>query len=163
MKYVIYVAIVIVLIAGGWYFVRSRNASQQPADTNTLMTATTSDAAQDTATTTQIGTGTSSDATAAPVSTTANVREFTVDGNNYSFSPNTMTVKKGDTVRVTFKNVGGMHDWVLDEFNARTPRISSDKTAVVEFVADKVGTFEYYCSVGNHRAMGMKGTLTVTE
>jgi plastocyanin len=28
-------------------------------------------------------------------------------------------------------------------------------------VADKKGTFEYYCSVGQHRALGMKGKLVV--
>jgi uncharacterized cupredoxin-like copper-binding protein len=31
----------------------------------------------------------------------------------------------------------------------------------VQFVADKTGTFEFYCSVGNHRQMGMVGTLVV--
>ena len=31
----------------------------------------------------------------------------------------------------------------------------------VEFVVDKAGTFEYYCSVGNHRQMGMVGKLIV--
>ena len=30
-----------------------------------------------------------------------------------------------------------------------------------EFTADKVGSFEYYCSVGSHRSMGMKGVLKV--
>ena len=74
-----------------------------------------------------------------------------------------MTVKKGDTVRVTFTNNEGFHDWVLDEFSARTPQIGAGKNATVEFVASKTGTFEYYCSVGSHRKMGMKGTLTVTE
>jgi plastocyanin len=31
----------------------------------------------------------------------------------------------------------------------------------IEFVANKKGKFEYYCSVGEHRAMGMKGNLVV--
>ena len=31
----------------------------------------------------------------------------------------------------------------------------------VTVVSDKTGSFEYYCSVGTHRQMGMKGTLTV--
>ena len=30
-----------------------------------------------------------------------------------------------------------------------------------EHTFNQTGTFEYYCSVGNHRAMGMKGTLIV--
>ena len=31
----------------------------------------------------------------------------------------------------------------------------------VEFTVDKTGTFEYYCSVGQHRANGMVGNLIV--
>ena len=89
------------------------------------------------------------------------VKEFTVTGSNFSFDPSEIKVKKGDTVKITFKNSGGMHDWVLEEFNVRTKRIQGGEQEVVEFVADKTGTFEYYCSVGSHRAMGMKGNLIV--
>ena len=91
------------------------------------------------------------------------VKEFTVDAQNYSFSPATMTVKKGDNVKITLVNKGGTHDLVVDEFGVSTPRTTTGQTATIEFVADKVGSFEYYCSVGNHRAMGMWGTLKVTE
>lgn len=89
------------------------------------------------------------------------VKEFTVEGSSFQFAPNTMTVKEGDTVRVTFKNVGGTHDFVLSEFDARTSVISSGAQQTVEFVASKKGSFEYYCSVGDHRALGMVGTLIV--
>ena len=37
----------------------------------------------------------------------------------------------------------------------------SKTSAEVEFVASIAGTFEYYCSVGEHRAKGMKGNLIV--
>ena len=91
------------------------------------------------------------------------IKEFRVTGQPFSFSPSTMTVKKGDTVKLTFKNVQGTHDWRLDEFNAKTNVIQGGQEETIVFVADKVGTFEYYCSVGTHRAMGMKGTFVVTE
>ena len=96
-----------------------------------------------------------------PPVTTPSVKSFTVTGGNFSFSPSQMKVKKGDTVKINFANSEGFHDWVLDEFNVRTPQIAAGKTASVEFVASKTGTFEYYCSVGSHRQMGMKGTLIV--
>lgn len=92
---------------------------------------------------------------------TGTVKEFVVKGANFSFSPSTMTVNKGDRVRIVFENSGGMHDWVIDEFSARTKVIQSGQIETIEFTADKSGTFEYYCSVGTHRQMGMKGTLTV--
>ena len=84
------------------------------------------------------------------------VKEFTVTGSAFKFAPATLTVNKGDTVRITFK-----HDFVIDELGVKTQVINTGQEEVVEFVADTAGTFEYYCSVGNHRQMGMVGTLTV--
>lgn len=90
-------------------------------------------------------------------------KEFVVNGSNFSFDVKTITVKKGDTVRIVFKNQDGFHDFVIDDFNVATKQIQAGQEETVEFVADKGGIFEYYCSVGNHRAMGMVGTLTVEE
>lgn len=88
---------------------------------------------------------------------------FTVHGGNFYFTPTVITVKKGDTVKINFVNDGGMHNWVLDEFKATMEANKTGETSSVEFVADKVGTFEFYCSVGSHRKMGMKGTLIVKK
>lgn len=91
----------------------------------------------------------------------ASVKVFAVIGDSFSFNLKEIRVKKGDNVRIVFTNTQGIHDWVVDAFNARTSKIQAGQTATVEFTADKTGTFEYYCSVGNHRAQGMKGTLIV--
>lgn len=88
-------------------------------------------------------------------------KKFDVNGQPFSFDPKEIKVKKGDMVVITFHNKAGMHDWVIDEFNTRTKQIKAGESETVSFVADKTGTFEYYCSVGNHRAMGMKGNLIV--
>lgn len=91
-----------------------------------------------------------------------NVKEFTIEGNTqFRFNPSEIRVNQGDTVRITFKNVGGVHDWKLDEFNAATEVIQAGQEQTIEFVASRAGTFQYYCSVGNHRAMGMVGNLIV--
>lgn len=92
---------------------------------------------------------------------TGEVREFTVEGGMFYFSPAEIEVNVGDTVRITFKNTEGMHDWVLDAFNVRTAVLSAGQEETIEFVASRAGTFEYYCSVGNHRAQGMVGNLIV--
>lgn len=86
-----------------------------------------------------------------------------VEGSSFKFAPNRIEVKKGDTVEIVFKNTTGFHDFVIDEFDARTSQIQAGQTETITFVADKAGSFEYYCSVGTHRQMGMKGTLVVTE
>lgn len=89
--------------------------------------------------------------------------KITISGEPFSFTPSTISVKKGQKVTIVFKNTGGFHNFVIDEFDVKTETIASGKSIEVSFTPDKAGTFEFYCSVGNHRAMGMKGTLTVTE
>lgn len=93
---------------------------------------------------------------------TENVRDFTIEGTPFAFAPKTMEVKVGEMVRITFVNKEGFHDLVIDEFaGARTKQLKAGESETITFVADKAGTFEYYCSVGTHRAQGMVGTLTV--
>ena len=70
-------------------------------------------------------------------------------------------VNEGDKVRIEFTSTEGFHDWEIDEFNAATEKVNAGSSSSVEFVADKKGTFEYYCSVGQHRAKGMVGKFIV--
>lgn len=88
-------------------------------------------------------------------------QKITVTGSNFTFSPKTLTVKKGQPVELTFKSSGGAHDFVIDEFNIKTQITPGGQSETVTFTPDKTGTFNYYCSVGNHRAMGMQGTIIV--
>jgi plastocyanin len=64
-------------------------------------------------------------------------------------------------VTVNFTSDQWFHDWVVDEFDAATEKVETWGTTSVTFVADQVGEFEYYCSVGAHRANGMVGMLIV--
>jgi nitrosocyanin len=90
------------------------------------------------------------------------VVEVKVNGFEYGYTPETITVNEGDTVRIVFENTGKMiHNFIIDEFDVATKTIPAGETDTVEFVADTVGTYSFYCSVGNHRALGMEGTLTV--
>jgi plastocyanin len=86
---------------------------------------------------------------------------FTLDSFNYGYSMEEIRVPAGTEVTINLTNSGGFHDWVVDEFGAATEKISAGDTTSVTFTADTPGTYEYYCSVGNHRAQGMVGTLIV--
>lgn len=88
-------------------------------------------------------------------------RTITVEGGNFSFSPKTIKVKKGEVIKIVFNNKEGFHDFIIDELNVNTGRIKENQTAEAVFTATKTGTFEYYCSVGAHRKMGMWGKITV--
>lgn len=153
------VIVIIILIGGGWwYYTSMQPASPEGGAAGTMLEGS---EAQDNG---MVG----GDA-AMPVPGTDTmekevIKEFKVTGSSFAFAPAVMSVKKGETVRIVFTNSGGKHDWVLDEFTgARTKVLDAGQSETIEFVADKAGSFEYYCSVGQHRAAGMKGTLTVTE
>jgi plastocyanin len=93
---------------------------------------------------------------------TSQVREINVSNAGMTFNPNTLSVKQGERVRITFNNTGGTHDLNIEGYDVGTQVIQAGQSESFEFTADEAGEFEYYCSVGNHRAMGMRGTLTVT-
>ncbi len=94
---------------------------------------------------------------------------FVLTGENFKFVKDgadnpELRVKYGEVVRVEFISTQGFHDWVVDEFGAATSKVRPENgMTYVEFVADEVGTFEYYCSVGEHRANGMWGRLIVSD
>ena len=92
---------------------------------------------------------------------TVSAQEFTVVGSNFQFVPNELKVKKGDKVKIIFQNQDGTHNLRIDALNVTTKVIQGGETDSVEFTADKTGKFEYYCSIGKHRQMGMTGMLTV--
>ena len=90
------------------------------------------------------------------------VNVVTVYGGEFEFQPNSIQVRKGETVRLTFMNAGtAEHDLVIDELNVRTKRLQPKTAETIEFVADKTGTFSFYCSVEGHRQQGMEGKLTI--
>ena len=147
------ILVIVVLVALGYFLFKSNDSKEyvQPKVSNTQNTQATAPLEE-------------SPTVGAVVNTTVNVstvKEFTVVGSSFAFSPSTISVNKGDKVRIIYKNSGGFHDFKIDEFNVATKKINSGEQDIVEFIANKAGSFPYYCSVGTHRAMGMVGTLTV--
>ena len=89
------------------------------------------------------------------------VKIIKMEGVNFRFTPSEIKVKLGDKVRVVLTAVDMPHDFDLAELNVDGPLTQPGETSEVEFTASKAGEFEYYCSVGQHRANGMVGKLTV--
>lgn len=84
-----------------------------------------------------------------------------ITGKGFEFSQKEIRVKKDSKVKINFQSESGTHDLVIDGFNVATEQIGPGTVNTIEFVADKTGEFEYYCSVGTHRAQGMVGALIV--
>ncbi len=89
------------------------------------------------------------------------VRVIEVEAGSFYYKPNVMKVKKGETVRIVMNSVSMMHDFNIDELGVKLPIVKDGDSGTIEFVAGEVGTFEYYCSVGQHRANGQVGMITV--
>lgn len=87
-------------------------------------------------------------------------RNFEYEDTQGNINPD-VVVSQGDLVRVEYTTESGFHDFVIDEFAATEQVDSAAGVQVIEFVANQAGTFEYYCSVGSHRAQGMSGSFVV--
>lgn len=147
MKNTIITAIAVIIIVGGAVFLITdkKNSVSDPASS--------SEAAQ-------VLPSLAPEATQEAMNT-GDEKQFTIIGQNYSFMPSTIRVHRGDKVTITFQDNGGFHDLVIDKLNVRTARVGQGQSGSLQFTADTVGSFEYYCSVGSHRDKGMKGTLIV--
>lgn len=89
-------------------------------------------------------------------------RVIAVSGDEYSFSPSSITVNKGEKVKVVFTNIGqNRHNWVISGLNLSTRAIGSNETDTLEFTADATGSYEVFCSIAGHKEAGMVGSLTV--
>jgi plastocyanin len=149
MKYLWTIIGAVVIIGAVWYLVARGPEQNAPVTGEQAISTTTPSQATSTAPTT------------AAVEGTAEIKEVVIDGSNFAFAPKEVRVPYGAQVKIVFKNTGGTHDLVIDEFAVRTKIIQGDATDSVTFTANKKGSFQYYCSVGSHRAMGMWGTLIV--
>ncbi|MDA2936398.1 cupredoxin domain-containing protein [Patescibacteria group bacterium AH-259-L05] len=89
------------------------------------------------------------------------VKEFDITARRFMFEPNTITVNKGDTVKLNITSTDVTHGFAISEFgvNAILPR-GGIKT--VEFVASESGSYTMFCSVAcGSGHFDMKGTLVV--
>lgn len=101
------------------------------------------------------------DTTATVEEPVAAVQEFTMTASQYDFSPSTITVNEGDTVRITMTSSDVDHGISIPEFGVNMV-VDTGATDTVEFVADKAGTYKFTCSVFCGSGHGsMEGTLIV--
>jgi heme/copper-type cytochrome/quinol oxidase subunit 2 len=89
------------------------------------------------------------------------VREFSVEGNQFAFSPARIEVQKDDLVKVTFTARDMAHSFTIDQYRI-AKRANAGQTVVFEFRADRSGPFTFYCNLSqSDRCREMKGHLEV--
>jgi len=90
------------------------------------------------------------------------VKEFRIEAFEYGFNPSVIEVNQGDRVRIIAKSLDEPHGLAIPEFGVNLYLDEGGEEQVVEFIADKRGSFPFYCSVycgGGHGAM--RGQLVV--
>lgn len=90
-------------------------------------------------------------------------RVIRVTAKNFEFTPDTITVKKGEPVVLEITSLDRKHGFSLRAFGVRAD-VKPGETARVRFTPDKVGKFTFSCDVfcgEGHE--DMNGTLVVTE
>lgn len=84
-----------------------------------------------------------------------------VKAQNFQFQPREIRVKKGDKLVMRVQSVDGFHDLKIDALKVATKPLAPGQFEDITIPTDQAGTFEYYCSISNHRARGMIGQLIV--
>ncbi|MBI2303135.1 MAG: cupredoxin domain-containing protein [Chloroflexi bacterium] len=106
------------------------------------------------------GYGTAPAPTQAPgaKTTPGGIREIAVTEKLATFSPATITVAKGEKVRLKLTSADLGHTFTVDELGIDI-NVPAGQTVTQEITAQKEGTFTLYCRP--HRSQGMTGSFVV--
>ena len=98
---------------------------------------------------------------AAPSAQRVGAPEHRIVAENFAFHPSRIVVNAGDAVRVTFVAKDRAYTFTIDAYRI-SRRATPGHDVVIEFCADQVGTFVFYCNLTDDaRCRGMKGELVV--
>lgn len=90
-------------------------------------------------------------------------REIRVVATNYSFTPNVITVKKDQKIRLKLYSKEGTHGISVSELNI-IEYMPEGEDVTADFIASKVGEFRFACSIYCGNGHGeMTGSIIVTE
>ncbi len=84
------------------------------------------------------------------------IREIKVDAYSFGYNPDTITVSKGERIKITINNLDVLHGMRIPDYDIKG-------VENLDFVANKTGSFPWYCEIPcgeGHTAM--KGKLVVT-
>lgn len=90
------------------------------------------------------------------------IKTIDVIASRFKFDPGTIAVVQGDRVRLRVRSADRAHGVGIKAFRVKALIPGAGETVVVEFVADRAGTFDITCSeyCGSGHA-AMKGRLIV--
>ena len=153
------IAVVAVVLVGSGIILFSKNNAKPLVEGTSVSNV--KDVSDTTNTQNQFSNGSTESNSENSDSAATNIKTFEVEAGSFYFNPKEIRVNQGDTVKIVLTAKDMMHDFNIDELGVDGDFIKEGETITIEFVADQIGVFEYYCSVGQHRANGQVGTLIV--
>jgi heme/copper-type cytochrome/quinol oxidase subunit 2 len=90
-----------------------------------------------------------------------NRRELTLKARDFHFLPERLEVMQDDLVKLTLQSEDHTYSFTIDEYRV-SRRIPAGGTTMLEFRADRTGTFAFYSSMtADSRHTQMRGELVV--
>ncbi len=87
--------------------------------------------------------------------------EITVNAKKYSFSPARIEVQQNDIVKITLTAEDIAHSFTIDAYRI-AKRAAPGHPVTFQFLADRKGTFPFYCNLTiDERCKEMRGELVV--
>jgi heme/copper-type cytochrome/quinol oxidase subunit 2 len=86
---------------------------------------------------------------------------FSISAKRYAFSPNRIEVVEGDLVRIDLRTEDIAHSLTIDGYRI-AKRVEAGQPVVLEFRAERAGTFPFYCNLQiDDGCRRMRGELVV--
>jgi cytochrome c oxidase subunit 2 len=86
------------------------------------------------------------------ISNDEDFREINIEAYKFGYSPEVISIKQGEKIRLVIDNTDTLH-------GIRIPDLNLKGNEVIEFTADEIGEFDWYCTNfcgDGHREMGGK-------
>ncbi len=132
--------VLIAVVIAGIVFVRLPKPSSPPSASN-------SQAVPGTTTTSETG---------------GKINEIKVSAKEFAYTPSTITVNKGEKVRITLTNDGAAsHNLSIQGLGISTKTIVPGESDSIEFTPSTAGSFTFFCTIDSHKDLGLTGTLEV--
>jgi plastocyanin len=93
-------------------------------------------------------------------------RKIVVHAVEYKFTPKRISVKRGEHVTIELRNDGATTHAIEFDLPSGKKRLKPDVAAGEKgrlklTAPTKKGSYDFFCPIDNHRALGMEGTLVV--
>ena len=89
-------------------------------------------------------------------------QEVTVSVKEFTYTPSTISLKKGESAKIALVNNGTTaHNLTIEGLNLATKTINPGESDDISFTPSAAGTYTFFCSVDSHRDLGLTGTLTI--